>query len=284
MPQPIVQPVDIQKYQATQKQCTTDLLAVEEPLEIRLGYGPVHQRKVMQLSLTMRTPGHDFELAIGLLLAEGIIDSYQQVFQIKYCTSEDSHEISPNIVRVELQAGHCFDTNRLKRNLLANSSCGICGKASIEAIQMTACPALPKETIQINPAVLLSLPERLQEAQQVFGYTGGLHATALFEKEANILFAREDIGRHNSVDKVIGAALYKNLLPLHSQVMLVSGRAGFELIQKAVKAGVSVFCAIGAPSSLAVDTAKAFGLTLVGFLRNQQFNVYSGEWRIANKK
>ena len=240
-----------------------DSLAAEEPLEIRVDGTP--------LTVMMRTPGNDFELAAGFLLTEGIIESRDQL-----SIAPDSAAKS-NVVDVQLKNTH-FTAENLQRNFLAASSCGICGKASIEAIRRRGLRA-PDCDFRVPPEVLCRLPETLRVDQQIFARTGGLHAGALFNAQGNLIALREDVGRHNAVDKLAGWALLEDRLPLSSFIMLVSGRGGFEIVQKALAAGVPVVASVSAPSSLAVKLARELGLTLVGFLRGQRFVVYSGSFR-----
>ncbi|MCX6290372.1 MAG: formate dehydrogenase accessory sulfurtransferase FdhD [Bacteroidetes bacterium] len=260
---------------------TDDLLAAEEPLEIRLGYGLAHERNQKSISVTMRTPGNDFELALGFLFTEGIIRKRSEVAEIKYCTDFNRHTNRENIVRVELKEDVEFDAGKLQRNFYTSSSCGICGKASIEAIRtVNGVQSSNKNFVPLNASFIQQLPAKLRERQHVFEHTGGLHASALFHSDGELVFLREDIGRHNAVDKIIGAALEKKMLPLDDHVLLLSGRAGFELLQKAAMAGIPVVAAVGAPSGLAVETAKEFDITLIGFLRENRFNIYSSPERI----
>jgi len=254
-----------------------DLLATEEPLEIRLSYGPLNDRHQKSISVTMRTPGNDFELALGFLFSEGIIRDQKDVLQIKYCTDFSRSE---NIVKVELMTGLDVDLKKLERHFYTSSSCGVCGKASIEALNTISKFKDNGSEFTIDQEVFMDLSEKLRAKQNVFEYTGGLHAAALFNTDGEIIFIREDVGRHNALDKLIGAAFSSGQLPLNRHVVLLSGRSSFELIQKCVMAGVNLVAAIGAPSSLAVETAKKFNVTLIGFLRDNRFNIYSGEERI----
>ncbi|GAB4403252.1 MAG: formate dehydrogenase accessory sulfurtransferase FdhD [Microscillaceae bacterium] len=257
-----------------------DLLAVEEPLEIRLGYGPLWERQWTSLSVTMRTPGHDFELVAGFLCSEGMLAQPNALLSVKYC-QDTPPEGFGNVVRVELHPEVLFDLEKLHRHFFTSSSCGVCGKASIASLEAAACPILPPKNIEIKASTLLQLPILLRKAQTAFDHTGGLHATALFTSEGKLLAVREDVGRHNAMDKIIGWALQRNLLPLHPYLALVSGRLSFELVQKALRAGISVLVAVGAPSSLAVQLARDFGLTLIGFLREERFNIYTHPERIV---
>lgn len=258
---------------------TEDLLAAEEPLEIRLGFGSAQNRLQQKISVTMRTPGNDFELALGFLFTEGIIQDLQQISSIQYCTELNSLENQYNIVRVELKEGIEMNLSSLQRNFYTTSSCGVCGKASIDAV-FQHCDRLAKDNISIQIETLLGLNQSLRQAQTIFTYTGGIHASAFFSLEGNLQITREDVGRHNALDKLIGASLSQNSYSLNNGILFLSGRASFELIQKAVMAQIPVVVAVGAPSSLAVEFAKTSGITLIGFLKENKFNVYCGEQRI----
>jgi FdhD protein len=248
-----------------------DFLAAEEPLEIRIGKNP--------LSVTMRTPGHDVELAAGFLFTEGLVQRREQIVALENVTSEDDGKRG-NVVRAELSSEALPDFEKLRRHFFAASSCGICGKASIDAVRSRLLRT-PNPDFRVAPNLLVSLPEALRSAQDVFERTGGLHAAALFDSGGKLLIVREDIGRHNAVDKIIGWALLNDRIPLTDCVLLVSGRGGFEIIQKAIVAGIPVVASVSAPSSLAVQLARELRLTLIGFLRGNRFVVYSGEDRVA---
>ena len=250
-----------------------DLLVAEEPLEIRLGHGPEHDRKEVRLSVTMRTPGHDEELALGFLFTEGIIARKEEVMHVAYCADVKEEERG-NVVRAELHPSVELDPARWQRNFYTTSSCGVCGKSSIDAVR-TQCSVPLGASGRLEAAVITSLPDRMREAQTVFKHTGGIHAAALFDEAGELLLLREDIGRHNAVDKVVGAMLSGSVTP-DERILLVSGRAGFELVQKCLMAGIPRMAAVGAPSSLAVQLARDGGLTLIGFLRGDRFNVYTG--------
>ncbi len=257
-----------------------DLLAVEEPLEIRLGYGVLEERKEKPIAVTMRTPGHDHELAFGFLFTEGIIQSPKQILSIRYCEKVKPEERG-NVIRVELQPEVEFDLSKLDRHFYTSSSCGVCGKASIEAVY-TNCNAISSNNKVAEETVHHS-PDKLREAQRVFEHTGGLHAAGLFSVETgDLLLMREDVGRHNAVDKLVGAMVNDENIKVAQTFLLVSGRASFELVQKAVMAQIPIMAAVGAPSSLAVDLARKSGLTLLGFVRNESFNIYCGEERVKN--
>ena len=256
---------------------TPDLVVIEEPLEIRLGYGEEYNRQQKSISVTMRTPtGHDFELALGFLFTENIISNFKDILSIHYCT-DTGKQAEQNIVRVELKPQVNFDSQRFERHFYSTSSCGICGKASIEAIQQH-CSILPRNNFKVSAKFIKTLPQILKEKQLFFQHTGGLHAALIHSPHLSLL--REDIGRHNALDKAIGAAFQQNLLPLSSVILLMSSRASFELIQKAAMAGISIMACMGSPSSLAVETARELDMTLIGFLRDESFNIYSGEERI----
>lgn len=258
----------------------TDMLAAEEPLEIRLEHGPAANRTIQNVSVTMRTPGNDAELATGFLFTEGIIKNSYDIAEAAYCFIACA-ENKENVIRVSLREGVTPNLRNADRNFYTTSSCGVCGKGSINAIRTVneyATGITDDNTIAAE--TLLKLPVILQTRQEVFADTGGLHASALFTPDGELLLVREDVGRHNALDKLIGAALKNNRLPLNDKVLLLSGRASFELVQKAVMAGINIIAAVGAPSTLAVQLAAEFNITLVGFLRNQRFNIYTGAHRI----
>jgi FdhD protein len=249
-----------------------DSLATEEPMEIRLLSGGARQT----VAVTMRTPGADFELAAGFLFGEGIVKTPEDIAKISYCVDSDlDAEQQYNIVNVELRAGREYDLRPLERHFYTSSACGVCGKASLEQLELRGCPIVPPGP-GVSAQTVYSLPGKLREAQGLFDATGGLHAAALFDAKGELLTLREDVGRHNATDKLVGWALLEGRLPLADHVVLVSGRSSFEILQKCLTAGVPIVCAISAPSSLAVDVARQFGITLVGFLRGGKFNVYAG--------
>lgn len=254
----------------------SDVLATEEPMEIRLISGEIKQT----VAVTMRTPGADFELAAGFLYGEGIISSPEDLLKISYCVDPDvDAEQQYNIVNVQLREGRSYDPRSLERHFFTTSACGVCGKASLEQLELRGCPVIPPGP-EIPAKTIYSLPEKLRETQGLFEATGGLHAAALFDKEGNLVALREDVGRHNATDKLVGWALLEGRLPLNDHIVMVSGRSSFEILQKCLAAGAPVVCAISAPSSLAVDVAREFGMTLVGFLRGAKFNVYAGFERV----
>jgi FdhD protein len=258
----------------------SDQLAAEEPLEIRVGYEVDGQRQHRTLSVTMRTPGHDEELAAGFLLTEGLIHSKADVLGIIPCPDVQKAEEAGNVTRAELAAHVKVDFSAMERHFYTSSSCGVCGKTSIDAVRTASCPVLPTDGPYLSYDVVHLLPERLRAAQAGFEQTGGQHAAALFTPAGELLLLREDVGRHNALDKLIGAALLAGWLPLHQHILLVSGRASFELVQKAAAAGIAVLAAVGAPSSLAVQAAQTFGMTVLGFVRQGRFNVYCHGWRL----
>jgi FdhD protein len=243
-----------------------DLLAVEEPLEIQVDGEP--------LIVTMRTPGHDIDLAAGFLFTEGLLAGLGDVREIRMCDD--------NVAAVALRPGSALPRTAA-RNFMATSACGVCGKDSIEAIRVRSAFDVAADQVQVSPAVLAGLPDQLREAQRVFSRTGGLHAAGLFTPDGTLLALREDVGRHNAVDKLAGWALRSGLLPLAGHILLVSGRASFELAQKAVMMGVPVLAAVSAPSSLAASLAAEAGMTLIGFLRGTTMNVYTGEHRVITE-
>lgn len=275
-----VSAVSIVRFHSGTTEEAPDLLAAEEPMEIRLVYGPRDDRRRKSISVTMRTPGNDFELALGFLFTEGIIDSFAAIAGIRYCTDGGRAPEKENIVLVELAAEVRPDLIRLERNFYSTSSCGICGKASIDAVRTVCKIPTDRPDFRIPAGLLLELPSRLREKQPVFTHTGGLHACALFKASGELMYLREDIGRHNAVDKLIGAGMVEGTAPFSRHILLLSGRAGFELLQKAAMAGIRVVASIGAPSSLAVSLAIENDITLVGFLREGRFNCYSGADRI----
>ena len=247
-----------------------DSLVGEEPLEIRVGDHP--------LTVTMRTPGNDLELAAGFLFTEGLIQRREQILSLDH-VSEAEGAARDNSVRVELDATVELELERTQRNFFAGSSCGICGKASIDAIRSRLLTP-PNANFRFDPEILVRLPDALRDSQAIFGRTGGLHGAALFNNRGELIISREDVGRHNAVDKVVGWALLENRLPLSEAILLVSGRGGFEIVQKAIMAGVPVVASVSAPSSLAVRLARELRLTLIGFLRGRRFVVYAGEDRL----
>jgi FdhD protein len=263
---------------------TTDALAIEEPLEIRLEHGPADDRKIQNVSVTMRTPGNDAELALGFLFTEGIIKHQLDTDSITHCFIACA-ENKDNVIQVRLKEGVAPVLNNIERNFYTTSSCGVCGKASISAIKtVNAFDNNVNVKNQISADMLYLLPAILQKHQEVFSHTGGLHASALFDSTSELILVREDVGRHNALDKLIGVTLNNEMLPLNQHVLLLSGRASFELVQKAAMAGINIIAAVGAPSSLAVQLAEEFNITLVGFLRGRRFNIYTQPNRILLAK
>lgn len=252
-----------------------DLISIEEPLEIRIVYSPHGERLQKNVSVTMRTPGNDCDLAIGFLFTEGIISSYLDVKAVSHAGMECSSQ-KENIVHVELAEGVVPHLAQSDKNFYTTSSCGVCGKSSIQSIKVVSLFSyLKKLQLTLTTEVLYQLPGKLEAAQKGFAATGGIHASGLFTIDGELILAREDVGRHNALDKLIGSALANNSLPLNRHILLLSGRASFELIQKAAMAGISVVAAVGAPSSLAVELAMEFDMTLIGFLKENRFNIYN---------
>lgn len=265
------------------------MLAVEEPLEIRIGSQQDGKPAHHAISITMRTPGNDAELAAGFLFTEGIIHTPSQIKQIQHCglkigkqksLLDRSAALNSNTIRVDLHEGIETDFKRLERNFYTTSSCGVCGKSSTEALHTGTKKLENLKTPKIEAELIHCLPKVLRASQDVFEQTGGLHASAIFNTKGELEIVREDVGRHNALDKVIGAKFIADDLPLSDKILLVSGRASFELVQKALMAGIPILAAVGAPSSLAVELASEFGMTLIGFVRDRRFNIYSGEQRI----
>lgn len=290
--------VDLWRLEAGELQAGTDQLAAEEPLEIRLRAGEGEARAESPLAVTMRTPGADEELALGFLYAEGVITSPDEVRGLEVLEDPWGLPDAPsNVLAVDLRANELPDLARLERSFFVSSACGVCGRAGIESLRLRGVDALPEIGEEktgagragragragpwVAPEVLLSLPERLRASQGLFDTTGGLHAAALFSAEGELLALREDVGRHNALDKLIGWAFRERLLPLDHHLLLVSGRASFELVQKALVARAPLLAAVSAPSSLAVDLAREMNMTLVGFLRPGRFNVYAGRGRVG---
>jgi FdhD protein len=281
--------VTIEKVTGHSSRRVQDTLAVEEPLEIQLAHGAIGARSVKSISVTMRTPGDDFDLAAGFLMTEGVVRDANDIEQIDYAASsigepprasEETQSVLPyqpgkNVVRVDLAPDVVVSLANLERNFYTTSSCGICGKASLLALQ-TVCPPRRKNTFQIEADVLTTLPDRLREAQSIFNQTGGIHGAGLFNSAGELLGVKEDVGRHNAVDKLLGAEFLADRTPLRQALLLLSGRASFELLQKALMGGVSMVACVGAPSSLAVQVAIDFDIILVGFLRDNHFNIYHG--------
>ncbi|WP_425153504.1 formate dehydrogenase accessory sulfurtransferase FdhD [Candidatus Palauibacter sp.] len=268
--------VDIDRVSETSSRRRRDAVAVEEPLEIRIATAAGEEH---QVAVTMRTPGNDFDLTAGFLFSEGLLAHRSDVADLRYCVDVETQEY--NVVTVQLSETARFDPAELTRNFYTTSSCGVCGKASLEAIEIRGCAPIPAEGPTVTGEIVRSLPEALRSSQPVFDRTGGLHAAGLFDVSGELQLLREDVGRHNALDKVIGERFLNGGLPLGDVVLAVSGRTSFEIMQKALAAGIPIVVAVGAPSSLAVDVAKEFGMTLAGFAKPTGFNVYTGRHRIG---
>lgn len=255
-----------------------DYVATEEPLEIRVTHQSNEGFVTSSVALTMRTPGSDFELALGFLYSEGVIHSKGDVRRVSYCTDPNEPQRF-NIVNVTLRVGLRFDASKLSRNVFTSSACGVCGKAALDYLK-ASCPKKPLGGFRIQPDLITGFARKLGSLQSLFLSTGGVHASALFDEQGSLVSLKEDVGRHNAMDKLVGGLLLKDELPASNRIVLVSGRASFELVQKAILAGIPALLSIGAPSSLAVELAREYGLTLIGFLKENKFNVYSGFERI----
>ncbi len=271
--------IQLTKVSKESHQLVDDELAVEEPLEIQLAFGKGRGRQTKKIAVTMRTPGQDRELALGFLFTEGIISDRKDVANVRYTGQQFDEQLQNSLV-VDLMPDIEVDMTRLERHFYTTSSCGVCGKRSIEMIAANACyaPLLGKPVL--SKEIIFQWPAKIREAQAVFKSTGGLHAAALFDEKGDLLALREDIGRHNALDKLLGMAFLKQQIPLYDKMLMVSGRASFELIQKALMVGLPIVAAVGAPSSLAVELAEEQGMTLVGFLKENKFNIYTASERI----
>jgi len=277
MAQSSVSHYSIKKVSADGLVDADDVLAVEQPLEIRIKYGSPRSRVTKNISVTMRTPGDDRELALGFLFTEGIISSIDQAKGLPQVATP----FNDNMIVVELKEDVVFDIGKLERHFYTSSSCGVCGKASIAAVRTIQCAEdYPFDNLRTTAQAVYELPDILNSRQEVFKTTGGLHAAALFDMQSNLLAVLEDVGRHNALDKLIGSQLLSGAVPLNKHILLLSGRASFELLQKAAVAGIKIVAAVGAPSSLAVQLAEEFNITLIGFLRENRFNVYCGMHRL----
>ena len=272
--QPNTRKVYVRKVRAGVARSERDVLAVEEPLELRL----MHRGVTHRVAVTMRTPGEDFEMVAGFLFCEGIIQKHGDVREIRYCI--DSPQQLYNIVTVELRDEIDFDPTRLQRNFFTTSACGICGKVSLESLEMQGCVPLPLTQPVVPISLIIGLDAELRRAQQVFSKTGGLHAAALFDLDGKLQGLHEDVGRHNALDKLIGSRFMAGQLPVSQQVLILSGRTSFELMQKSLMAQIPIIVSVGAPSSLAVELAQNFNITLIGFLRGDSFNIYAGPERV----
>lgn len=272
--------VEISKIRAGVPEVLADSVAVEEPLEIRLSYETPEGRATRSISITMRTPGNDEELAAGFLYTEAIISRRSDIASIETCGPPAPDSGNHNVIRVDLAADVEVDLGRLQRHFYTTSSCGVCGKTSLDALRVGGASAMESPGQSFSRAVLTDVPEALRAAQHTFDKTGGLHAAAAFNSEGDLIAVMEDVGRHNAVDKVVGSLLLNNSLPANTLGLMVSGRASFELMQKTLVAGIPLLAAVSAPSSLAVQLAQEFNMSLIGFLRGDSFNVYAGEERI----
>ncbi|MEQ8204970.1 MAG: formate dehydrogenase accessory sulfurtransferase FdhD [Woeseia sp.] len=274
------QAIDISSVSGGERETCRDWVAVEEPLEIQLAWPGPDGCAARSISITMRTPGHDTDLALGFLISESIISRANDIAQVAHVGPENDAGYR-NVIRVELADGVSVDIDRLQRHFYTTSSCGVCGKTSIDALRATGALPLAGKGQHFARETLTAMPQKLRDLQAVFDATGGLHAAAAFTSQGEIVVAREDVGRHNAVDKVIGSLLNDHRLPANELGLMVSGRASFELVQKALVAGIPLLAAVSAPSSLAVQLAAEFGMTLVGFLRGERFNIYAGPDRIV---
>lgn len=272
--------VEISKVAADEVSAATDSVATEAPMEIQLTSKTATGSAAKSISITMRTPGNDEELAAGFLYTEGIIRGADDIASIERCGEPDPDTGEQNIVRVTVRDEVDIDFDRLQRHFYTTSSCGVCGKTSLDALRVEGGTSLAGLGPRFDVDMLRALPERVRRRQQVFSATGGLHAAAVFSADGEIVVVKEDVGRHNATDKAIGALLALRRLPGHGYGLLVSGRASFELMQKSLLAGIPLLAAVGAPSSLAVETATEFGMTLIGFLRGDTFNIYAGKERL----
>ena len=273
--------VDISRHRSGQISAHADSVAVEEPLEIRLGYTAPDGRATRSISITMRTPGNDEELAAGFLFTEAIIVDANDIASIETCGPPAPDSGNHNVIRVELRGDVDVDLGRLQRHFYTTSSCGVCGKTSLDALKVLGQRPLAPEIPKLSESTLLDMPSKLRAAQKTFDETGGLHAAGAFDCDGELLVVMEDVGRHNAVDKVVGRLLLDNKLPASELGMMVSGRASFELMQKTLVAGMPLLAAVSAPSSLAVALAQEFGMTLIGFLRDKSFNIYAGDLRLC---
>ncbi len=273
--------IDIQKSRQGRREPLPDRVAVEEPLEIRLGYSTPDGRALKSLSITMRTPGDDRSLAAGFLYTESIVHAATDIASIDVCGPPAPDSGNHNVIRVELGRDVAVDLGRLQRHFYTTSSCGVCGKTSLDALRVTGLAPLPGPGTVFSEAVLTGMPAVLRAAQQTFEDTGGLHAAGAFDAGGRLVAVAEDVGRHNAVDKLVGQLLLDGRLPASELGLIVSGRASFELMQKALVAGLPLLAAVSAPSSLAVALAREFNMTLVGFLRGNNFNIYAGAERLC---
>lgn len=270
--------LQIHKGQGKEK---TDAVACEEPLELKLAFGPAGQREHRSLAITMRTPGQDKALAMGFLFTEGIIGRASEVVSVRHVGQALSPDSAEHILMVELSLNTAVDFEQLSRHFYTSSSCGVCGKASIEMLRAVNLYYPQAGFPVFSAAQIQELPQQMAARQVLFGQTGGIHAAASFDGNGLLLLLQEDVGRHNAMDKLIGETMQTDHFPMRNQAIMVSGRLSFELVQKAAMAGIPLLAAVGAPSSLAVELAEAHGMTLIGFLRGERFNVYCGAERVA---
>ena len=274
--------IDVARISDGLRETRADSVAVEEPLEIRLGFSTPDGRETRSISITMRTPGNDTELATGFLFTESIIRGSADVAAVEACGPPAPDSGNHNVIRVELDPAVSVDLGRLQRHFYTTSSCGVCGKTSLDALYVNGIEPLRDTEPAFAEELLCTIPDKLRRAQKIFDETGGLHAAAAFDADGKLIVTMEDVGRHNAVDKVVGALLLDDRLPAADLAMMVSGRASFELIQKTLVAGIPLLAAVSAPSSLAVQLAREFNMTLIGFLRGKTFNIYSGGERIRS--
>jgi FdhD protein len=272
--------INITKMVGDSADALADHVAIEEPLEIRLGYSTPEGRTASSISITMRTPGNDAELACGFLFSESIIQDAGDISKVEHSGPAAPDTGNHNIIRVDLAPNVSVDLGRLQRHFYTTSSCGVCGKSSLDALRVTGAQVLTTDNTQFRREMLLAMPGLLRKQQETFSQTGGLHAAAAFDSQGEIVVAHEDVGRHNAVDKVVGTLLVNERLPANDLGLIVSGRASFELMQKTLVAGIPLLAAVSAPSSLAVQLANEFNVSLVGFLRGETFNIYSARDRI----
>lgn len=268
-----IQPTEIMRFENGEFQSKQDVLSIEDPLEIRVA----HRGVINKVAITMRTPGFDKELAVGFLFTEGLINDPDVIQNIRIL----NHPEEGQIVEVEIQDSFEFSMEKTQRNFYTTSSCGVCGKASIESLRMACEISNPQNNFKVETSILTELPKELRNAQESFSHTGGIHACAIFTKSGKFVDLYEDVGRHNALDKLIGSQLLKKNIPIDDSILLLSGRASFELVQKAAMSGISMICAIGAPSSLAVELAEDLKICLVGFLKENRFNIYTEFNRIV---
>ena len=272
----------IQQVGTDSKESREDLVAIEEPLEIRLSFIRQSKRVMQQVSITMRTPGNDTELAAGFLFTEGILTSPEQINEIAISGVDGQGTPTNNIVRVDVADEVSLDPKKLQRNFISNSSCGVCGKASLDSLEVKQISELPAASPTVSSSVIYDLPAALRKAQTAFEKSGGIHAAGIADVEGTMCDVREDIGRHNAVDKLIGSLFLSSKLPADDKIMVVSGRTSFEIVQKGIVAGLPIMVAVGAPSSLAVELANKYKMTLIGFASQTRFNIYSAPKRIVD--